>query len=58
MSAAAGPLGGSAKAARETSDRVLEEFLADDKIVIGTPMYNFTVRSQLKAWIDRIIVPG
>lgn len=37
---------------------VLEEFLAADTIVIGAPMYNFTVPSQLKAWIDRILVAG
>ncbi|HVF36723.1 MAG TPA: FMN-dependent NADH-azoreductase [Sphingomicrobium sp.] len=37
---------------------VLEEFLAADTIVIGAPMYNFTVPSQLKAWIDRIAVAG
>jgi len=37
---------------------VLEEFLAADTIVIGAPMYNFTIPSQLKAWIDRIVVAG
>jgi FMN-dependent NADH-azoreductase len=37
---------------------VLEEFQAADTIVIGAPMYNFTVPSQLKAWIDRIIIAG
>ncbi len=37
---------------------VLEEFLAADVIVVGAPMYNFTVPSQLKAWIDRILVAG
>lgn len=37
---------------------VVDEFLAADTIVIGAPMYNFTVSSQLKAWIDRIILPG
>jgi FMN-dependent NADH-azoreductase len=58
MSAAAGPLDGTAKVFRDTSDRVLEEFLGADTVVIGTPMYNFTIPSQLKAWIDRIIVPG
>jgi FMN-dependent NADH-azoreductase len=36
----------------------LEEFLAADTIVIGAPMYNFTLPSQLKAWIDRIMVAG
>jgi FMN-dependent NADH-azoreductase len=37
---------------------VLEEFLAADIVVLGAPMYNFTIPSQLKAWIDRIIVAG
>ena len=37
---------------------VLEEFLAAETIVIGAPMYNFTLSSQLKAWLDRILVAG
>ena len=37
---------------------VLDEFLAADTIVIGAPMYNFTIPSQLKAWIDRILIAG
>ncbi|MGJ5024156.1 FMN-dependent NADH-azoreductase [Bradyrhizobium oligotrophicum] len=37
---------------------VLEEFLAADIVVIGAPMYNFSIPSQLKAWIDRIAVKG
>ena len=37
---------------------VLEEFLASDIVVIGAPMYNFTIPSQLKAWLDRILVAG
>ena len=36
----------------------LEDFLASDIVVIGAPMYNFGVPSQLKAWIDRISVAG
>ncbi|MCQ9156261.1 FMN-dependent NADH-azoreductase [Acidomonas methanolica] len=40
------------------SGRVLDEFLAADTVVIGAPMYNFTIPSQLKAWIDRICVAG
>ena len=39
-------------------EEVLDEFLAADTIVVGAPMYNFTVPSQLKAWIDRILVAG
>jgi FMN-dependent NADH-azoreductase len=37
---------------------VLDEFLAADVVVLGAPMYNFTIPSQLKAWIDRIVVAG
>ena len=37
---------------------VLEEFLAADIVVLGAPMYNFTIPSQLKAWIDRVVVGG
>src|SRR6195952_560085 len=37
---------------------VLQEFLAADTVVLGAPMYNFTIPSQLKAWIDRILVAG
>jgi len=40
------------------SQTVLDEFLAADIVVIGAPMYNFTIPSQLKAWIDRILVAG
>jgi len=37
---------------------VLDEFLAAGTIVIGAPMYNFTLPTQLKAWIDRILIAG
>jgi FMN-dependent NADH-azoreductase len=37
---------------------LLEEFLAADIVVIGAPMYNFSIPSQLKAWIDRVVVAG
>jgi FMN-dependent NADH-azoreductase len=40
------------------SSAALDEFLAADIVVIGAPMYNFTIPSQLKAWIDRILVAG
>jgi FMN-dependent NADH-azoreductase len=36
----------------------LEEFLTADIVVIGAPMYNLGIPSQLKAWIDRISVAG
>ena len=37
---------------------VLDEFMAADIVVVGCPMYNFSVPSQLKSWIDRIAVAG
>lgn len=37
---------------------VLDEFLSAETVVIGAPMYNFTLPSQLKAWLDRILVAG
>ncbi len=37
---------------------VLDEFLAADIVVVGAGLYNFGVPSQLKAWIDRLCVPG
>jgi FMN-dependent NADH-azoreductase len=40
------------------SRAALEEFLGADIVVIGAPMYNFGIPSQLKAWIDRIAVAG
>ena len=40
------------------SQAVLDEFLSADMVVLGAPMYNFTIPSQLKAWIDRILVAG
>jgi FMN-dependent NADH-azoreductase len=36
----------------------MSDFLGADVIVIGAPMYNFGIPSQLKAWIDRIVVKG
>lgn len=36
----------------------LENFLVADIVVIGAPMYNLGIASQLKAWIDRISVAG
>ena len=36
----------------------LDEFLTADTVVIGAPMYNFTLPTQLKAWLDRVLVAG
>lgn len=40
------------------SEALVREFLDSQLIVIGVPMYNFSVPSQLKAWMDRIAQPG
>ncbi|WP_255949544.1 FMN-dependent NADH-azoreductase [Streptomyces odontomachi] len=38
--------------------KLVEEFEAADAVVIGAPMYNFTIPSTLKAWLDQVIVVG
>ncbi|MEG0967869.1 MAG: FMN-dependent NADH-azoreductase [Pseudomonas sp.] len=40
------------------SSETLQEFLDADAVVIAAPMYNFTIPTQLKAWIDRVAVAG
>ena len=40
------------------SEALVSQFLAADVVVIGAPLYNFTVPTQLKAWIDRIAQIG
>ncbi len=42
----------------DLTDALIAEFLAADVVVVGAPMYNFSVPSQLKAWIDRLAQPG
>ena len=42
----------------EISERLVSQFLAADVVVVGAPMYNFSVPSQLKAWIDRVAQAG
>ena len=60
LAAAQGATNPSADVAQElaSGQAALDEFLAADTIVLGAPMYNFTIPSQLKAWIDRIVVAG
>ena len=40
------------------STQLADELLASAVIVIGAPMYNFSVASQLKTWMDRVAQPG
>ena len=42
----------------KTSGRALDDFLSADVVVVGAPMYNFGIPSQLKSWIDRLAVAG
>ncbi len=50
----------SAELRRAAAEReaVVDEVLAADVVIIGAPMYNFGISSQLKAWIDALAVPG
>ncbi|MDX1296873.1 MAG: NAD(P)H-dependent oxidoreductase [Pseudomonas sp.] len=46
---------------RETlaeSDQLVDELIAADVLVIGTPLYNFGMPAALKAWIDQVVRPG
>lgn len=44
--------------AGQRSKELIEEFLEHDLIVLGVPMYNFTIPSTLKSYIDHITRPG
>jgi len=53
-----GSLAGTDPAEAAEAERVMQEFLEADVLVVGAPMYNFGVPSTLKAWIDRVAVAG
>lgn len=40
------------------SDQLVKQLLATDIIVIGAPLYNYTIPTPLKAWIDHITRAG
>jgi FMN-dependent NADH-azoreductase len=40
------------------SDTVIDELFAADVLVIGAPMYNFSIPSSLKAWVDHVSIAG
>jgi FMN-dependent NADH-azoreductase len=46
------------QAAISFSDSLVDEFLAADFYVLGVPMYNFSIPSTLKAYIDQIVRIG
>ena len=52
------PDSASARADFAQTEELLTEFLAADVVVIGAPMFNFSIPSQLKAWIDRVVQAG
>jgi FMN-dependent NADH-azoreductase len=47
-----------ANPAERGGSEALDEFLAADVVVVGAPMYNFSIPSTLKAWIDRLAIAG
>lgn len=52
------PQDDAAKQSVARNARLVEDFLAADTVVIGAPMYNFALPTQLRAWLDRLAVPG
>ena len=46
------------KNALAISDTLIAELLEADEIVMGTPMYNFTIPAVVKAWIDHVVRAG
>lgn len=40
------------------SEALVSQFLAADVLVIGAPLYNFSIPTQLKSWIDRVAQVG
>ena len=46
------------RAQNAISEKLVSQFLAADVVVIGAPFYNFTIPSQLKSWIDRVLQAG
>ena len=45
-------------AARRLSDEFIGELKAANTVVIGAPMYNFSVPTTLRAWFDHVLRPG
>jgi FMN-dependent NADH-azoreductase len=46
------------QAARSVTESLAGELLAADALVIGLPLYNYSVPSTFKSWLDRVVVPG
>jgi FMN-dependent NADH-azoreductase len=45
-------------AAEALQDELIGELLAADVLLVGAPLYNYSVPSSLKAWIDHVHIPG
>ncbi|OGA96651.1 MAG: FMN-dependent NADH-azoreductase [Burkholderiales bacterium RIFCSPHIGHO2_12_FULL_61_11] len=58
LPAGAAGLNATQKRENAISEALVAQFLASDVLVIGAPLYNFAIPSQLKAWIDRIAQVG
>jgi len=58
MPAGAAELNDVQKRENAISEALVSQFLAADVIVVGAPLYNFSIPSQLKAWIDRVAQVG
>ena len=54
----AAPANDRTREAAALNETLVQEFLAADVVVVGAPMYNFSVPTQLKAWIDRVAQAG
>lgn len=54
----AAELSGPQRRENQLSEALISQFLAADIVVVGAPMYNFAIPSQLKAWIDRLAQAG
>jgi FMN-dependent NADH-azoreductase len=52
------PVADAGDPAARAGAEAMDEFLAADVVVIGAPMYNFSISSTLKTWIDRVAVAG
>lgn len=58
MPAGTATLSETAQRENAISEALVSQFLAADVVVIGAPLYNFSIPTQLKAWIDRIAQAG
>jgi FMN-dependent NADH-azoreductase len=45
-------------AEERTQQELIEQLLSADVLLVGAPMYNYSMPSTVKAWIDHIHVPG